>query len=362
MEVFVTPSRKMIYPAVERINQEALNWIIRRMGREGVHMPVRFPLRSLSMEKTPGGDWDLTLPDSVYRSAGRGEYVSVAYIDLVQWRDPLLLVDDLRQWKQTGTLLFHGPLELALDEEADPPALPYYFIVKTPEDPQRFWEKNRIPVRLLTTLSGPDKKITLTAPAEPAESRLDFDPEESFDMETQTILFSTEEAVESEFPSEMKKDAVDDVEENLDELKSEEDESEKRTRPEPGTMIKYPIGIKMSFITSLIIIVALTGMIVLATFFFLQDSQVRVEENNLKISETIASQVEESLLAVGNSASLLLLGAGNERSAEQVNYRNYYFRSERNILFAGIPEEDRLFYNENLLAELDVSEAFIQGL
>ena len=359
---FVTPSKKMIYPAVERVNQEALNWIIRRMGREGVHMPTRFPLRALSMEKTEGGDWDLTLPDPVYRTAGRGEYISVAYIDLVQWRDPLLLVEDLRLWKQEGTLLFHGPLELALEEEADPPALPYYFIVKTPEDPQSFWEKNRIPVRLLTTLAGPDKKITLTAPAEPAESRLEFDPEESIDLEDQTVLFTPEEAVEAEFPALTGSEDSEPDESQVDELSAEDMENERRTKPEPGTMIRYPIGIKMSFITSLIIIVALTGMIVLATIFFLQDSQVRVEENNLKISETIASQVEESLLAVGNSASLLLLGAGDERSAEQVNYRNYYFRSERNILFAGIPEEDRLFYNENLLAELDVSEAFIDGI
>ncbi|MDA3955717.1 adenylate/guanylate cyclase domain-containing protein, partial [Oceanispirochaeta sp.] len=359
---FVTPSRKMIYPAVERINEEALKWIIRRFSQEGVTLPGRYPLRSLTMEKTAGGEWDITIPDPVFQQAGRGEYLSIAYIDLVLWQDPLVLVESLREWKQSGTLQFHGPLELPLEDEADPPSLPYYFIIKSREEPEKYWDQKRMPVRLLTTLSGPDQKIKLVAPAEPPEKRLDYNPEETLELEEQTLLFHPEDAKESEFHY-LKVSEESPGSEDLDELPEENMRgSDKRGKAEPGTTIKYPIGIKMIIITSLIIVLALTGMIVLATFFFLQDSQVRVEESNLKISETIASQVEDSLLAVGNSASLLLLGAGNEETPKEVNYKNYYFRSERNILFAGIPEEDRLFYNENLLAELDVSESFIQGV
>jgi len=359
---FVTPSRKMIYPAVERVSQEALQWITGRFAREGVNIPSRFPIRTLSIEKTAAGDWDVTIPDPVFQTAGRGDYLSIAYIDLVKWNNPLSLVENLREWKQKGILQFHGPLELPVDEEPDSPALPHYVIIKTEETPEQFWERMRMPVRLLTTLSGPDQRIKLVAPAEPADRIMDFNPEEAQEIEEQTLLFNPENVkvlefqVQNEEPSEVKPEDLDTLPETDETVK------DKRTKSEPGTMIKYPIGMKMIIITSIIIVMALTGMIVLATFFFLQDSQVRVEESNLKISETIGSQIEESLLAVGNSASLLLLGVGNEKTAEELNYRNYYFRSERNILFAGIPEEERLFYNESLMAELDVSESFIQGV
>ncbi|MDC7233685.1 MAG: adenylate/guanylate cyclase domain-containing protein [Spirochaetales bacterium] len=359
---FITPSQIMIYPAVERVNEEALRWIIRRFAREGVSLPAPFPLRALSMERTRSGDWDFKLPDTLFRQAGRGEYLSVAYVDLAKWEEPLNLVESLRAWKQDGILQFHGPLELPLEDEAEAPALPYFFIIKSAAEPEKFWEKQRIPVRLLSTLSAPDQTIKLVRNAEPEEKRLDFDPEETKNLDDQTLLFDPESVQEEEFPVDLSSSPLH-KEEQIDELSGEEEEPvNRRIKAEPGTVIKYPIGIKMSIITSLIIVIALSGMILLATFFFLQDSQVRVEESNLKISETIAAQAEESLLAIGNSASLLLLGAGDEGSASQRNFKSYYFRSERNILFAGITEEDRLFYNESLLAELDVSESFIMGV
>ena len=360
---FITPSQSMIYPAVERINQEtseALKWTVRRFAREGVSMPSPFPLRPVSMIRSEAGDWNLRVPDPVFHQAGRGAYLSMAYVDLLNWENPLTLVETLRTLKQEGSLQFHGPLELPLEDEPDPPGLPYYFIIKSSEDPENFWNKQRIPVRLLTTLSAPDQTIQLVRTAEPPASRLDFNPEETSNLEEETLLFTPESVEALEFPVTAPPER--DKDENLVDQLPEEEEKERRTKREPGTAILYPIGMKMSIITSLIIILALSGMIMLATYFFLQDSQVRVEESNLKISETIAAQVEETLVAVGNSASLLLLGAGDESTGSQINFKSYYFRSERNILFAGIPEEDRLFYNESLLAELDVSESFIQGI
>jgi len=357
---FVTPSRRIIYPAVENTSPRAVSWITDRFRREGIVLPERFPVRPISMERTPAGNWDFVLPDPVLRQAGRGEYLSISYIDLQRWEDPLPLIAHLREWKNEGVLVYHGPLELPLEEEKEPPALPYYFIIKTPGEPLDFWRTRKISVRLLSILAAPDQTISLLTPAEPADNRLEFDEEAEKLLEENTILFNPEDSEEIPEP-EPSAGPAGPAEEALDTLPDKK-VKEKRTKPEPGTMIRFPIGMKMSFITSAIIIIALTGMIVLATFFFLQDSQVRVEESNLKISETIAAQVEESLLAVGNSGSLLLLGAGFGETPEQQNFLSYYFRSERNILFVGIPGEDRMFYNENLLAELDISESFIQGV
>ena len=241
--------------------------------------------------------------------------------------------------------------------------MPYYLIMKTEKAPEEFWKSEKVSIRLLSILSGPDQTISLVTPAEPADKVISYEPEKELDLEEDTVLFNPETSYFPEDLTEGPVSAADSPHENEDEIEDQsEKDQEKRKRPEPGTLIRYPIGVKMSFITSIIIILALTGMIVLATFFFLQDSQVRVEESNLKLSETIASQAEETLLQIGNNASLLLLGAGYGESPEEENYINYFFRSQQNILMVGVPGEERLFYNANLMGDLGISEEFITGV
>ncbi len=360
---FVTPSRKIIYPAVENVNPRAIEWITGLFGRAGVVLPERFPIRPVSMNRTNGGQLDFTIPDPVLRTAGRGSYISISYLDLATMNDPLDLITHLRSWKSEGMLLYHGALEFPTDQEETNPLLPYYLIMKTDKAPEEFWKSEKVSIRLLSVLSGPDQTISLVAPAEPADKVISYEPEEELHLEEDTVLFDPEA---SYFPEDLVKEptsaeasAPDEEEEGSE---TSEQEQEKRKRPEPGTLIRYPIGVKMSFITSIIIIMALTGMIVLATFFFLQDSQVRVEESNLKLSETIASQTEETLHQIGNSASLLLLGAGYGESPEEENYISYFFRSQQNILMVGVPGEERLFYNANLMGDLGISEDFIMGV
>ena len=361
---FVTPSRRIIYPAVENVNEKALQWIIGLFAREGFVLPEKFPIRPISMNRLKSGQLDFTIPDPVLRMAGRGEYLSLSYIDLTGMENPLQLVEQLRSWKSDGVLQFHGALEFPTDQEEIKPVLPYYFIMRTPQTPEEFWKNQRMSVRILSVLSAPDQTISLVTRAEPPETILSYNPEEDFHLESDTIPFdpaSTPLIEELErLPSPVRK--TEKATEEEPEETEKESVKEKRTRPEPGTLIRFPIGMKMSFITSSIIIIALTGMIVLATFFFLQDSQLRVEESNLKLSETIASQTEESLYRIGNNASLLLLGAGYGKTAEEQNYKNYFFRSEKSILYVGIPGDNRAFYNELLMGELKISEEFIKGI
>ena len=359
---FVTPSRRIIYPAVENINPKAIEWITSLFGRAGVVLPERFPIRPISMNRIESGQLDFTLPDPVLRTAGKGDYLSISYVDLAGLKAPLSLINHLRNWKSEGQLLFHGALEFPTDQEEIRPLLPYYFIMKTANAPEEFWQEQKVSVRLLSILSAPDQTISLVTPAEPPEKIITYNPEEDGSMDKDTILFDPSAGLPLE---EVELPAYEEREEpasgESDEVEETEEE-EKRGKPEPGTQIRYPIGVKMSFITSLIIIIALTGMIVLATFFFLQDSQVRVEESNLKLSETIASQTEETLMQIGNNAALLLLGAGYGNTPEEQNYMSYFFRSEQNILLIGIPGEERMFYNSTLMGELGISEEYIRGI
>ncbi len=363
---FVTPSRKIIYPAVENVNTKAIEWITGLFGRAGIVLPERFPIRPVTMNRSEGGQLDFTIPDPVLRMAGRGEYIAISYLDLAGLEDPLDLISHLRNWKNEGQLLYHGALEFPTEEEEVPPLLPYYLIMKTKESPEEFWKGQKQSVRLLSVLSGPDQTISLVSQAEPPEKVITYEPDSETLLEEDTILFDPSSSLSLDElklePSRLEKASLPAEGNEALQEEEEQEEQEKRKRPEPGTLIRYPIGVKMSFITSIIIIIALTGMIVLATFFFLQDSQVRVEESNLKLSETIASQAEETLLQLGNSASLLLLGAGYGDTPEEVNYMNYYFRSEQNILMVGIPGEDRIFFNSNLMGDLGISEEFILGI
>lgn len=359
---FVTPSRRIIYPAVENVNERAVQWLTSLFGREGIILPERFPIRPISMNRVESGQLDFTIPDPVLRMAGKGEYLSLSYVDLTKIEDPLTLISHLRSWKNEGILQFHGALEFPTEQEELTPALPYYFIIKTREDPEDFWRNQKVSVRILSILSAPDQTISLISTAEPPNRTISYDPCDEIQLETETLLFdpeSTSAAIDADFMvssarSFEKTEPVDET--------TEESKKEKRGKPEPGTRIRYPIGIKMSFITSLIIIIALSGMIVLATYFFLQDSQVRVEESNLKLSETIASQAEQSLLQIGNSASLLLLGAAYGETPAEQNYKNYFFRSQQDILFVGIPGEERNFFNNSLMGELGISEEFLRGI
>ena len=358
---FVTPSRQIIYPAVENINEKAVQWVTGLFGRAGFVLPERFPIRPISMNRTAGGQLDFTIPDPVLRMAGRGEYLSLSYVDLTAMDDPLALIAHIRQWKNDRILQFHGALEFPTDQEEQRPLLPYYFIMKTRGTPEGFWSSQKMPIRILSVLSAPDQTISLVTQAEPPEKIISYDPEEEKRIKTDTILFNPESAATVENLATDRRRPQKIIEPRDEEKRADEVIKDQRTKPEPGTIIRYPIGIKMSIITSLIIVAALMGMIMLATFFFLQDSQVRVEESNLKLSETIASQTEENLLKIGSNASLLLLGAGYGETPEEQNYMNYFFRSEKSILFVGIAGEERMFFNSSLMGELGISEEFIKG-
>jgi adenylate cyclase len=100
---------------------------------------------------------------------------------------------------------------------------------------------------------------------------------------------------------------------------------------------------KLIFIISFIIIASMSGMILLASYFFKKDNEIRVQESNHKISEVIAMKIKsemdkyqiiaESILEyrMGNSdprgieKEILFAGISNgEKSAKKLFSRTYY--------------------------------------
>ncbi|HAX18054.1 MAG TPA: adenylate/guanylate cyclase domain-containing protein, partial [Actinobacteria bacterium] len=117
----------------------------------------------------------------------------------------------------------------------------------------------------------------------------------------------------------------------------------------------------MISIISMVIIMALSGMIFLATWFFLQDSRIRVEENNLKVSEIVSMKIEEDIKSFGNAASLLMLGA-NQAGEDKEDFVRYFFRNEPGVIFVGLHEIGVNFYNKDILLDYNIDENFINNI
>jgi len=87
---------------------------------------------------------------------------------------------------------------------------------------------------------------------------------------------------------------------------------------------------KLITIISSIIIVSMSGMIFIATYFFKNDNTVRVQENNLKFSEIISSKVSSELEKSIVIATTMLKYAGAKGAADTYDF------NETDVLFSAL--------------------------
>ena len=70
--------------------------------------------------------------------------------------------------------------------------------------------------------------------------------------------------------------------------------------------VKSPIGRKLIFIISLVIIIALGGVTYLVSYFTTQDVRISAEENNLVINSRTAGDTESRIENISSSIGMLL--------------------------------------------------------
>ncbi|HPQ54254.1 MAG TPA: adenylate/guanylate cyclase domain-containing protein [Spirochaetota bacterium] len=106
--------------------------------------------------------------------------------------------------------------------------------------------------------------------------------------------------------------------------------------------VKPTIRFKLISIISLIIILSMGIMIFLATFFFLRDNKVRVQENNLTLSGVIALKVKGDFMAIIEKSNLMAATMLQEfRSAEQKRlFTNLFFSNDKDFIFVGIADRN----------------------
>lgn len=106
--------------------------------------------------------------------------------------------------------------------------------------------------------------------------------------------------------------------------------------------VKPTIRFKLISIISLIIVLSMGIMIFLATFFFLRDNKVRVQENNLTLSGVIALKVKGDFMSIIEKSNLMAATMLQEfRSADQKRlFTDLFFSNDRDFIFVGIADRN----------------------
>ncbi|MCS6983792.1 MAG: HAMP domain-containing protein [Leptospiraceae bacterium] len=122
---------------------------------------------------------------------------------------------------------------------------------------------------------------------------------------------------------------------------------------------RFTIKVKLILIISAIIILSLASMIVLASIFFRSDSEKRVQENNLRVTEVLGQRVEAELLAM--VANLRTNALALSQSQEKDKIIQLFFQNYPNILFFANASFDgrkvrfsQTLFNQSYLQEVNL--------
>ena len=103
-------------------------------------------------------------------------------------------------------------------------------------------------------------------------------------------------------------------------------------------------------------------MILLASYFFLEDATVRVEENNHAVSRITGLKIEADFLSFTEKARLLLslISAKAASEREKSGLADLFFSENADLLYAGLPGKAD-FFNDKALTALALSRNDFEG-
>ena len=137
----------------------------------------------------------------------------------------------------------------------------------------------------------------------------------------------------------------------------------KEARPK---RVKYPLVVKLIGIISVIVVVSAATITGLSSYFFSEDSRARAEDNNLTVSQVLASQVEskvQSLLSSALSLFDVLRESGGNRALESSTVGNYFDRNAE-VAYLAVPGQKEIvnskFFTANEL-ESSVIQSFLKS-
>ncbi|HMV43659.1 MAG TPA: adenylate/guanylate cyclase domain-containing protein [Leptospiraceae bacterium] len=156
--------------------------------------------------------------------------------------------------------------------------------------------------------------------------------------------------------------------ENLRETPSTSTEkvnSDTATPDKPTSKAKYSLQLKMMLVISIVIATTVSVMIALATYFFKDDNQKRIDQNNLDIVRIINSKVVTDLVAEINKGKILALTLKQEfkSNSQKRFFIEQYFKNDNSFLFLGVYKKENgkmetvdSIFNQEYLKKVSLTE------
>lgn len=128
---------------------------------------------------------------------------------------------------------------------------------------------------------------------------------------------------------------------------------------------KISLQVKLIGINSFVFIVSISIMIFLATYFFRQDTEVRVSETGMRIADTLGSKVKTDFAAIMEKQQLILFSLQQElkQSGQNKELYDLLLNKDRDLFMIGVysklndtlKSESPPLYNEKILKEINLT-------
>lgn len=130
----------------------------------------------------------------------------------------------------------------------------------------------------------------------------------------------------------------------------------------------FTIRLKLILIISGILLLSVTGIIYIASYFFKNDTEIRIEEYNKKLSEVIGIKVRTDIDSTIEKMKILARSTEPSKNGK-VSLGNQFFNEDSNLILFGIyskKEQDLIpkvfFLNKNFQKENSVEDSEILNL
>ncbi len=142
------------------------------------------------------------------------------------------------------------------------------------------------------------------------------------------------------------------------------------TKKQPTDTLKFPLQLKMMGIISVVLACTSSAIIALATYYFKDDSEKRVQLNNMAITELIGLKVESDIQTIVAKSEQLILSSirPNASPSEKAFVREQFFANDKDFIYVGLygKKDDSLvlsmeFWNEDNLIESNITEEDIRA-
>ena len=122
--------------------------------------------------------------------------------------------------------------------------------------------------------------------------------------------------------------------------------------------VRFPLVVKLIFITTIIVVISAGASILVSSYFFIRDTEVRIQENNMTTVEVFSTRMEKQMQEVYSSSVLLLdtLRATNNPAANEVFKTNFF---SRNAKVAYIGTDKLECYNSKFFTSYEKNQSIV---